>query len=259
MSDEVAHARGKRWLPADQVGSIDEAARFVDGVGFAVLFPTDRPIAPSLWEAVAGPDAVPFAHGMGEAESAVWTWKDALPEAGLAWSGRFLHRRASLLSPRLLAALYPGAGEPDDHQVLSLPPEAHRIADALLTGPLPSSALRELIGHRSRYDRAIRELQRCLLVTSGGVREQRAGWPAVVLDLTCRRFDVGAGPDHPYATARFLDTMVEATPPELARSYGWPLALARTELDNLVATGAAVQTDGGYRTQVDTSGGPTSS
>ena len=243
---ELAGARGERWSPVKLLFSIDEAAAFVEDVGFALLFPTDRPVAPSLWEAVAGPDAMPFADGMGSAESLVWTWKDLLPEAGFAWSGRLIHGRASLLSPRLLAALYPGHGEPDDDRVFALPPEAHEIAEALRAGPLPSSALRSLVGHRGRCDRAIRELQRRLLVTSAGVREQRSGWPAVVLELTCQRFDVGVT-DQRYATTRFLDTMIEATPAELARVYQWSTTTARAALDDHVAAGLGVQTPAGYR------------
>jgi hypothetical protein len=226
----LGRVRGERWLPDRPVTSIDAAASYVADVGFCLLFPAPRAEAPSLWEAVAGADAVPFAEGMGPAESQVWTWKDELPKAGLAWYGKFVHGRASLLSPRLLTALYTGAGEPTDHQAITLPEHAHRIAEALLTGPLPSAALRQIIGHRGRYDRAILALQHHLLVTSAGVREHRTGWPATVIDLTCRLFHVGAGPDHPYATQRFLDTMIQATPAELTRIYGWPAATARTEL-----------------------------
>jgi hypothetical protein len=245
-ASELTGARGERWSPVRLLRSIEDAAAFVDDVGFALLFPVDRPIAPSLWEAVAGPDATPFAEGMGRAESLVWNWKDQLPEAGFAWSGRFLHGRASLLSPRLLAALYPGHGQPDDDRAFPLPPEAHEIAEALRAGPLSSSALRSVVRDRGRYGRAIRELQRRLLVTSAGVREQRSGWPAVVLELTCHRFDVGAT-DLRYAITRFLDTMIEATPLELARVYQWPAAAARAALDDHVATGLAVRTPTGYR------------
>jgi hypothetical protein len=243
----MAGARGKRWLPDRPVQSIEDAARFVEDVSFALLFPTERPVAPSLWEAVAGPDAAPFAHGMGPAESMVWTWKDLLPEAGLAWYGRFLRRRACLISPVLLAALYPGRGEPEDHQLVPLPAEAHRIGEALAATPLPSSALRALVGHRGRYDRAINQLHQHLLVTSAGVREQRSGWRAVVIDLTCRRFDVGDGADRRYATRRFLDTMIEVTPTELSRAFGWPAVAARTALEDLVADRLAVRSPGGYR------------
>jgi hypothetical protein len=227
----LARARGDRWLPDQPVTSIDEAARYVADVGFALLFPAARADAPSLWEAVAGPDAVPFAGGMGPAESKVWAWKDDLPRAGLAWYGKFVCRRASLLSPQLLAALYAGAGEPTDHEMFALPEEAHRIAEALLPGPLPSAALREIISDRRRYDRAITALQRHLLVTSAGVREYNTGWPATVIDLTCRLFDVGRRLDCSYAARCFLDTMVDATAGELARAYGWPATTARTQLD----------------------------
>jgi hypothetical protein len=244
----LARARGERWLPARRIRSIAQAARFVNAVGFALLFPTERVMAPSLFEAVAGPDAEPWAQGMGPAESMVWRWKDAMPEAHLAWSGRFLHRRGSVLSPRLLAALYPGDGEPDDHRALALSPEAHRIGDALMTGPLTSSALRELIGHRSRYDRAIGELQGRLLVSSAGTQEQLAGWPAVVLELTCRLFAVGSGPDYRYAADRYLETIVEATPAQLAKAYGWTASAAGAALDDLVGCGRAGLTPAGYRT-----------
>jgi len=229
----LGRARGERWLPDPPVETIDQAAAYVDRVGFAVLFPAERVDSPSLWEAVAGPDAVPFAGGMGPAESLIWAWKDELPRAGLAWYGKFVYKRASLLSPRLLAALYAGAGETTDHLDFDLPDAAHRVAEALLTGPLPTAALREIVGDRARYTTAIAALQRHLLVTSAGVREYRTGWPATVIDLTCRHFEVGGALDHSYATGRFLDTMIEATPSQLARTYGWATGVARTQLNAL--------------------------
>jgi len=228
--DALALARGERWLPEPLLTTVEEAGAFVDRVGFAVLFPAERVTAPSLWEAVAGPDDVPFATGMGQAEELVWGWKDDLPRIGAAWYGKFIHKRASLLSPALLAALYSGAGEPTDHAALELPQHAHLIAEALLTGPLPTAALREIVGDRSGYDRAMSALQRHLLVTSAGVHPRRAGWPATIIDLTCRLFDVGGGPDHGYATERFAATMIEPTPGELARAFGWPIGTARQRL-----------------------------
>jgi hypothetical protein len=229
--DALAWARGERWLPDPLLATVAEAAAFIDRVGFAVLFPAERVAVPSLWEAVAGPDDTPFAAGMGQAEERVWAWKDELPSTGAAWYGKFIHKRASLLSPELLTALYPGAGEPTDHEALDLPDPAHHIAEALLTGPLSTAALREVVGDRSRYDRAMTALQRHLLVTSAGVQAHRTGWPATVVDLTCRRFDVGGGgPDYDYATARFADTMIKTTPTELAHAFGWPMGTARERL-----------------------------
>jgi hypothetical protein len=249
----LARSRGALWLPSPRPATMATAARFIDDVGFAVLFAADRVEAPSLYEAVAGPDAVAFAEGMGDAESMVWTWKDALPAAGHAWSGKLVHRRASLVSPRLLAWLYHGAGDFDDHLGFDLPPESHRIATALLHGPLPTSALRELVGDRGRYDRGIAELHRSLLVTSAGVIEQRSGWPATLVDLTCRVFDVGGGGDRTAAARRFLATVIEAKPAHLAKAFGWPLPVAKAELAALVATGEARLTPAGRHRLVDTS------
>jgi hypothetical protein len=231
-SDElaVARARGASWLPRRPLTTLKQAGAFVARHGFALLFPAQAAVAPSLWEAVAGEDAEPFATGMGEAESLVWAWKDELPRAGLAWSGRFLYRRASLLSPDLLALLYAGQGEPTDHWAMDLSRDAHDIAEALIAGGLPTSALREHVGEKRRYDKAMGELHRNLLVTSAGTVEQRAGWPAVLIDLTCRRFDVGGRYDPAAAAERFVSTAVSATPRDLSRAYGWPLATAKTNL-----------------------------
>ncbi len=226
----IALARAATWAPKRPPKTLRQAAKFVAANGFALLFPAPGIEAPSLYEAVAGPDETPWANGMGEFESLVWTWKDALPEAGLAWGGKLLYRRACVIAPDLLNALYPGPGEPDDHRDFDLSNEAHRLADALLPGPLTTSALREVVNDRSRFERAMAELHRPLLVSSAGVREQRTGWPVTVVDLTCRLFEVGGGFDRPFATQVFLRTMVEATAGQLARAFGWPLAQAKAQL-----------------------------
>ena len=231
-----------------RIGSIERAARFVDDVGFALLFPTPRVLAPSLWEAVAGEDAEPFAEGMGATEQKVWGWKDELPRRRLAWYGPLLAGRASFLSPLMLAALYPGKGEIDDHESLPLSPAAHDIAEALAGEPLPSMALRSLIGDRARYQRAIGELHRHLLVTTAGVQEHQQGWPSALLELTCRRFSVGGRRDHSQVAARFLDTVVEATAADLARAFRWPTAQARAQLEGLVSAGTAARAGGSYST-----------
>ena len=243
----LGRARARRWWVAGRrVGSIDRAASFVDDVGFALLFPTPRLLVPSLWEAVTGEDTEPFATGMGADEAKVWAWKDELPRRGLAWYGAFLAGRGSFLSPALLVALYPGEGEIDDHESLPLSPTAHEIARALAGEPLPSAELRTLIGDRNRYQRAIVELQRQLLVTRAGVQENQSGWPSSLLELTCHRFAVGAGQDHGLVTARFLATLLEATPADLARAVRWPIAQARAQLDELVRAGRATSANGCY-------------
>jgi hypothetical protein len=101
-------------------------------------------------------------------------------------------------------------------------PAAHERAGALAGQPLPSDALRALVGDCGRCQRAVLELQRNLLITTAGVQDN-PGWPSALLELTCRRFDVGARPDHDLAAGRFLQTMLQASPPELGRAFGWPV------------------------------------
>ncbi len=236
---QLGEARAERWRVGAGVRTVEQAGEFLADVGLAVLFPAERAVVPSLWEAVADDETEPFATGMNDNEQRVWTWKDELPERGLAWAGKLAYGRASFLSLDLLTALYPGVGELDDAAGFDLSPEARRIAEALLTGPLPSAELRALIGNKYRYDRGLTELQRLLLVSARGVSTQRAGWPAVVVDLTCRLFDVGGRADDQRAASRLLDTVLEATPAEVGRAFGWPVPRARQALDALVGTGAA--------------------
>jgi hypothetical protein len=95
------------------------------------------------------------------------------------------------------------------------------------------------VGDRNRYQRAIVELHRNLLVTTAGVQERRSGWPSALIELTCRRFDVGDRHDLICAAGRYLDTMLQATPAEMARAFRWPVAQARARLDELVSRGWA--------------------
>lgn len=234
---ELRRARGDRWLA--RVDSIEDAGRHVDELGTVLLFPADRVEAPSLWEAVAGEDVRPFANGMGRDEARVWEWKDELPNAGLTWYGKFLYRRACLLSPELLAALYPGRGKETDHRTMDLSRQAHDIAEALRGGPLTTAALRQIVGDKARYEKAIGELHRQLLVTSAGVRRQGSGWPATVVELTCRLFTVGGAADLAYVCERYLDTMLVTTVRDTARAFGWPVPVTRERFDALVARGAA--------------------
>ena len=248
-NDEAALGRARErrwWLSGRRVRSIGRASAFVDDVGFALLFPFERALVPSLWEAVAGEDAEPFATGMNADEQRVWAWKDEFPRRGLAWYGNFVAGRGSFLSPSLLRWLYPAYGGIDDHADLDLSPTAHEIASALAEGPLPSATLRALIGDRSRFQRAVVELQRQLLVTTAGVQEQAVGWPSAVVDLTCRRFDVGGGQDHLTAADLFIGVVLDATARDLARTFRWPVAEAREHCEALVASARAVPSGNRY-------------
>jgi hypothetical protein len=244
---QLGRLRERRWwLSGRRVRSIARAGAFVEDVGFALLFPSERALVPSLWEAVAGEDAEPFARGMQSNEERVWSWKDELPRRGLAWYGNFVASRGSFLSPSLVRWLYPAYGATDDHTDLDLSATAHEIATALAEGPVPSAKLRALIGDRNRYQRAAVELQHQLLITTAGVQEQASGWPSTVVDLTCRRFDVGGGEDHLAAAELFIGVVLDASARDLAVTFRWPLSKARGHLDVLADSARAVQSGNHY-------------
>lgn len=237
----IGRARERRWwVRGRRVRSVARAGAFVEDVGFALLFPSESVLLPSLWEAVAGEDSEPFATGMNVNEQRVWSWKDELPRRGLAWYGSFVAGRGSFLSPTLLRWLYPGQGRTEDHTSLDLSATAHEMARALMEGPQTSARLRALIGDRKSYQRAAVELQRHLLVTTAGVQEQASGWPATVLDLTCQRFEVGGGQDHLAATELFIDVVLDASVRDLARTFRWSVDEARQLLDALTASARIV-------------------
>ena len=257
--DDLEAARARRWWQTSRhLGRIDRAARFVDDVGFALLFPKKGVELPSLWEAASDrplTDAVEAWNGS-DIER-VWRWKDELPHRGLAWYGEFVRGRKSFLSPRLLADLYPRSGAADDFDETALSPDARRIARILLLdGPQSTAALREALdvqGSRGseRFSKAVGDLARAFVVTNFGTQDEGTGWPSAVLELTMRVFTIPRrrDPDNSRLNAArtFLDTMVFAQPYHLGNAFHWGASAARETFEELVARGEADRDGPGYR------------
>jgi hypothetical protein len=257
----LARARGRRWsIDGPRVETLERAAAFVGDVHCALLFPFEAVALPSLWEAIAGPDEVAFAT-WGVNEDRIWGWKDELPAQGLAWYGKLVRKRATLVSPALLTDLYPGDGTSDDYRHVPLEADARRVAAALAGGAMPQSILREDVGlagkqGKARFDRAMIELQRHVLVTHAGVWEQDAGWATAMIALTASVFDVGGRHDPVAAAGKYLATALEVTAAELARAFAWSLTDAQAALAALVARGDAVETERRYEVRSGRVNGP---
>ncbi len=263
-SPQVADERARRWWQRGRpVRTLARAATFVDDVGFALLFPIRDRSMPSLYEAASERGQGDGLEGWGPDAQRIWAWKDELPARGLAWYGRFVRGRQSLLSLRLLRALYERAGEPGDFADARLGPDALEIARILLlNGPTSTAVLREATAAagprgRSRFDKAVSELGRRLVVTGAGVERQEAGWPATILDLTARAFDL-RDPERArrgderrlYVARAFLDTMIQARPYELGNAFGGGAPAARRAFDELVRRGEAERIGPAYRLTV---------
>lgn len=258
MSGDLEAARARRWWASRRkVGRIDRAAAFVEDVGFALLFPNKGVVLPSLYDVAS--DRPLFSPGgdWGPDADRVWGWKDELPRRGLAWYGKFLRGRPSLLSPSLLADLYPRRGRPDDFEDAGLSRAAYRIARILLrSGPRSTAVLREALDVEGKkasdaFHRTIGELDRALVTTHFGVEEEGAGWPTPVLELTARAFRIpvrrSADAARLRAARRYLDTMLMARPYELGNAFGWGAEGARAALDRLVQRRQALADPPRYR------------
>lgn len=251
---DLEGARARRWWAGrPKITRIDRAAAFVEDLGFCLLFPNKGVTLPSLYDAASDRPLFSPAGDWGPDADRVWDWKDELPRRGLAWYGKFLRGRPSLLAPSLLGDLYPRRGRPDDFEELELSPRGHRIARILLrSGPQSTVALREALdveGHRATEDfqRALAELGRALVVTNFGSANEGGAWPVPVLELTARAFRIPppGRRSRLRAAERYLDTMVAAKPAELASAFRWDLEEGRELLEELVRRRRAVRDENG--------------
>lgn len=230
------------------IRTLEDAAAWVDRVGLAVVFPREDVVLPSLWEAAGGEDEFAKRDDSGkflawtEPMDFVWRTKDELPARGVVCAGKHVRGRASLVSLDLLPALVAVARreelDPLEAEVVEL---LHRHG-ALSTRELPEL----LPAHeRKRVRAAIDRLQKALLVTNAGL-EKSAGWPAIVVDLTARRYaaQLRKNPSPEEArriiAERVLTTVGELTAEDLRGALGWRKAEATAALE---ATNAASRTE----------------
>jgi hypothetical protein len=224
-----------------------------------VLYPSDDLVLPSLWEALTGRRDVDWAVREDGGRfvdftpdfARVWHWKDELPEQRLVCAGKHLGGRASLVSLRLLPALYAltgRAGRPDDFRDEELSPVERDVAEALLAGdPISSADLPDLVAHeRKRVRAAADRLQRRLVLTAAGREERERGWPAVVLDLLARRYRTSLRrrlPRSDDALTELAATVLRSAGEISAADLAAVLRCARRDaaagLDRLVADGRA--------------------
>jgi hypothetical protein len=251
---------------SELVRTLAGAAAFVDRVGLALVFPRDGVALPSLYEAVAGPGRVRWAEPREDGRmemtpelSLVWGWKDELPEARLVCAGKHLRDWASLVSPRLVPALYAltgRAGAPADFRDEVLPPLEREVAEAVLeAAPADSRDIRRAIGRRDTapVNRAIDSLQRRLVLTRAGTVEREQGWPGVAYDILARRFPPGPMPATEQARAELAATVLgaagELSAADLSGALGTTRAESAAALDRLADEGrAAVDGERGART-----------
>jgi hypothetical protein len=197
---EQRNARYRR-TPERRVTTVAEARAFVDDVGFCHFWPIKDIETPNLLHAIAGRARdVPQEHADPDG-SRCWGWKDQALGKRWWYYGKLLRRRATLVSLDLLPTFYAGSENFGDiHDYLTeyrdglLSAEAKAIYEALLDhGPLDTIRLRReshmsANSAKSRFDRALMELQVGLKVLPIGVAETGAWHYAFIYEILQRHF-----------------------------------------------------------------------
>jgi hypothetical protein len=153
------------------VRSVEDALEFVRSVGLCLIFEEKRtakrePMV-SLWDVVDAPDKQPGERGHGERAMVVWRLKNELPLTypDEIFYGKLPNGRAMLCTLARLATLYRTQYQPLD----ALGKDARRLFEIIRLRPITSGDLRldagfHLPADRSRFDRALQELQIALQI-----------------------------------------------------------------------------------------------
>jgi hypothetical protein len=245
-----------RRIPERRLRTVEEARAFVEGVGFCHFWPIKGTELPNLFHAIAGRvRPVPMEHDDPDI-SKCWGWKDQALDKKWWYYGKFLRRRATLISLTELPYFYAlsgNYGSLDDYlqeyEDGLMTAEAKAIYEALLEhGPLDTVRLRREArmaaeSAKSRFDRALVELQVGLKVLPIGVAHTGAWNYAFTYELFQRWFPeiprqarpIKRGEARRALVQRYLDNVVVADRKMIAKVFH-VFKWTPTELDRTIDT-----------------------
>jgi hypothetical protein len=235
------------------IRTIAQAARYIDRVGFCLLFPSKKLPLPSLIEASKGRALRNYKPCADWSDDFMrpWRWKDELPHKQLAYYGKYFRGKGSLLSLEFLACFYcleGNHGTRDEYERLyregKITADAQAVCAALAKrGPQATLELRYGLGWESkrgnrRFKRALLQLQQRLLIVHWGTKAETRAWESAVYQLTARAFPKAVraaaklSPDvaRQRIAAQYRKHRAHAKPQEVARLFGWTRAEAEEAL-----------------------------
>jgi hypothetical protein len=241
-----------RW--PRRVLTFTEAVKFIDAMGYCMLFPVKNTPLPSLYYAVTRRGL----HGKWKWDkysSMVWRWKDELPHRRRAVYAKYFRGRGTLISLQLLPhflAMRESAVGPGDYERFysegRIREDARVIWEALEEhGPLATLELRNACKMDTkqgniRFKRAILELQCMLIVVHFGAEQETNAWASGRYELTHRAFPRQTNaaqiisPEHARGklVAKFCEWHPNSSPVRLVRLFGWPKAAAVAACESLL-------------------------
>ena len=227
--------------------STANAVRFIESVGFCVLFPVENIPLPSLYYAVSRRRNV----GWDKYAQLIWRWKDELPKRRRAFYGKYFKGRGTFLSLKFLPyflALHGTAlsasGAEDFYETGRISHDALELWQALAKhGPIATLELRhtckmETQAGNKRFKKAMLELQGLLIVTHSGAEQETDAWASNRFDLVARSFlqqavearKISVDDARTAIAVKYRTLYPTAAPAQIARLFGWTKAQAVTAL-----------------------------
>jgi hypothetical protein len=211
------------------IRTVPQAAKWVDKVGLALLFPKADVVLPSLWEQVSGLQVTDWDR---EEMNFFWWAKDELPARGLTCVGKHLARHVACIAPRLLPTLVAANAEEPEGD----PPVVEAIRKlGALTGP----ELREATGlAKKEVDRSISSLHHELVLTNAHLVQEGSTWGTLAHDLLERKWKVPKRLPAREDARRELAAIVlghagELTAADLGGALGWRRKESAAILDEI--------------------------
>ena len=246
-----------------RVATLADARKYIDALGFCVLFPVNNVALPSLYWPVTrrGPDDDFVFDKYFEN---IWRWKDELPRRRVAIYAKYFRTRGTFISLEFLPcflAIRETVVAPGDHRRFyadgRIRDDARVIWEALAEhGPMATLELRHLCHMETkagnvRFKRAMLELQGLLVAGHFGKEQETGAWESNRFELICRAFPqqtAAARTIEPAAAraklaAKYLEWQPAAPPVQLARLFGW----SKDEATAAIGTARAVTRDSGSK------------
>jgi hypothetical protein len=229
--------------PAGRLRTAADAMRFIETVGFCVLFPVKNVPLPSLYFAVSRRADVRW----DKYAQLIWKWKDELPKNRRAFYGKYFKGRGSFISLKFLPqflATHGTAIEPREaeafYQTGRVSHDARELWLALAKhGPLPTLELRHACKMESqagnkRFKKAMLELQGLLIVAHSGAEQETEAWASNRFDLVARGFSkqvaearkISAEEARVAIAVKYKTLYPDAAPAQISRLFGWTKAQA---------------------------------
>jgi len=224
---------------AKRVATAADAVRFINDVGYCLLFPIRGLPLPSLYYACAHHEPTDW----DEYCLRIWKWKDEFGRRRRAFYAKYFKGRGTFISlnvlPHFLALEGSGCAASDFDRAYAagrISADARTIWQALAEhGPLATLELRHACkfdttaGNR-RYKKAMLELSRRLLVVHSGAEQETESWASSRFELTAQAFPDAAlrarniTPEEARRVLahKYIEWHRSADARTLARLFRWP-------------------------------------